>query len=473
MPFDSSGPGAIVDVRRIKPITAEWVGDATAGSNANLQTFADARRFLRAKVADVTARNTLTSPQDGDLVLVLNNGQGQTQLDRYYGSTATWATVAVEGGSGGGGSSASPAFKDPVRVATAAALPSNSRAGNVLSASANGALAAIDGVSLSVGDRLLVKNEATGANNGIYTVTSLGGASATWSLTRATDADSDAEMPSGVLVAATEGTANGDTLWQLGTNATITLNTTALAWVRVGANADTLSGASSATAATASTVALRGSDGTLKASNHASLGAAGGAGTAIVADAGGKVPPAAGTEAATASTVPVRGSDGTLKASNHASIGAAGAAGTLVALDASGKVPAAAIPAQASSLDRFIAIGDLASILGTATGGRIIDYVFVPVGFTISAIDVLCPDSPSSGTITIDILRATTTGGAFASLYTGVNTKPSLTCAGSASFATFTGSNLPDTTSIASGSVLAVKITAAPLGAHDLYVTIR
>lgn len=471
MPFDSSGPGAIVDVRRIKPITAEWVGDATAGSNANLQSFADARRFLRAKVADVTARNTLTSPQDGDLVLVLNNGQGQTQLDRYYSSTSTWATVAVEGGGGGGGGSTSPAFKTPVRVATAAALATNSRASNVLSASANGALAAVDGVTLSVGDRLLVKNEATGANNGIYTVTTLGGAGSTWSLTRADDADSDAELPPGTLVAISEGTANGDTLWQLATNATITINTTALTWVRVGANADTLSGASSATAATASTVALRGSDGTLKASNHASLGAAGGAGTAIVADAGGKVPPAAGTEAATASTVPVRGSDGTLKASNHASIGAAGAAGAVVALDSGGKVPSAALPAT-GGLSRLVAVGDLALIAATEEGGAIIDYVLVTSDLTISAIDLLCPESPSSGAITIDVLRATTSGGAFSSIYTS-NTKPSLTCAGNASFATFTGSNLPNTTSIAAGSVLAVKLTAAPTGAQDLYVTIR
>ena len=66
--------------------------------------------------------------------------------------------------------------KRSVRAATTAALAANSRTGNVITASANGAIAAQDGVSLAVGNRLLVKNEALGANNGIYLVTSLGSA---------------------------------------------------------------------------------------------------------------------------------------------------------------------------------------------------------------------------------------------------------------------------------------------------------
>jgi hypothetical protein len=118
--------------------------------------------------------------------------------------------------------------KANARVATTAALASNTRSGNVLTASANGALASIDGVSLSVSDRLLVKNEATGANNGIYTVTSLGSGGTPWSLTRAIDADSSADVTSGLYVFATEGTTNNKTGWLLTTADPITLNTTAL-----------------------------------------------------------------------------------------------------------------------------------------------------------------------------------------------------------------------------------------------------
>lgn len=125
------------------------------------------------------------------------------------------------------------------------------------------------------------------------------------------------------------------------------------------------------------------------------------------------------------------------------------------------------------SLRRFVAIGDLASIVGSANPpgtGRIIDYLILPAAHTISAIDILCPDAATSGTITIDILRATVSGGSFTSLYSS-NPKPTLTCAGGVSFVT--SSNLPDTTILAAGTVLAVELESAPLGCHDLYVSIR
>lgn len=62
----------------------------------------------------------------------------------------------------------------PVRLATVAALPTNTVTADLMTASATGALANIDGTAAAVGDRVLVKNETTIANNGIYTVTTLG-----------------------------------------------------------------------------------------------------------------------------------------------------------------------------------------------------------------------------------------------------------------------------------------------------------
>jgi len=125
--------------------------------------------------------------------------------------------------------------KDSVRVATAAALPANTRAGNILTASANGALngTGIDSVvTLALNDRVLVKDEATGANNGIYFISDLGSAGTPWTLTRATDADTSAEVTAGMFVFAEEGTANQDTGWVLSTDNPITLNTTALTFVQ-------------------------------------------------------------------------------------------------------------------------------------------------------------------------------------------------------------------------------------------------
>lgn len=119
------------------------------------------------------------------------------------------------------------------RAATTAALAANTRTGNILNADANGALAAIDGVTLALGDRLLVKNEATGANRGIYRVTALGGVSAKWQLTRSADGDASADVQGGQTWYIQEGTVNGGSQWALTTTGVITLNTTALVFSRI------------------------------------------------------------------------------------------------------------------------------------------------------------------------------------------------------------------------------------------------
>lgn len=120
------------------------------------------------------------------------------------------------------------AYKAPVRAGTAAALPANTRTGNVLTASANGVLAAVDTVTLIVGDRVLVQNEAAGANNGIYDVTSVGSAGTPWVMTRSADADVSAEVTAGMYTFVTAGTANINKGFSLLTANPITLNTTAL-----------------------------------------------------------------------------------------------------------------------------------------------------------------------------------------------------------------------------------------------------
>lgn len=91
-----------------------------------------------------------------------------------------------------------------------------------------------DGVLLAVNDRVLV-SQAGGddvtadADNGIYYVSQLGDAgSNSFTLTRATDADQNAEVTAGMFVFVTEGTVAGDTGWALVTNDPITVDTTAL-----------------------------------------------------------------------------------------------------------------------------------------------------------------------------------------------------------------------------------------------------
>jgi hypothetical protein len=133
--------------------------------------------------------------------------------------------------------------KASCRGATTAALPANTRTGNVLTASANGALPAQDGVTLVLNDRILVKNEATGANNGLYYVSQVGDAGTPWTLTRVSDADSDAEVTAGMYTFVEEGTTNADTGWVLTTNNPVALNTTALAFTQFTGAGEIIAGA--------------------------------------------------------------------------------------------------------------------------------------------------------------------------------------------------------------------------------------
>lgn len=83
----------------------------------------------------------------------------------------------------------------------------------------------IDGVSVAAGDRVLVKNQATASENGLYVV-----AAGAWS--RATDADEPAELNAGTFVFVEEGSANADTGWVVSTNNPVVIGTDAMAWTQ-------------------------------------------------------------------------------------------------------------------------------------------------------------------------------------------------------------------------------------------------
>lgn len=94
--------------------------------------------------------------------------------------------------------------KTPVRAATTANIASL----------AGGAPNTLDGVTLAASDRILVKDQTTASQNGLYVVTTLGtGANGTW--TRATDADGVGEFYGGMLVIIQEGTLYADTVWEI------------------------------------------------------------------------------------------------------------------------------------------------------------------------------------------------------------------------------------------------------------------
>jgi hypothetical protein len=156
------------------------------------------------KLGDATSEATASK-------LVIRDASGQakfgTPTDDAHAATKGYVDAARSGLD----------VKQSVRVATTAPI-------NLASDLENGDV--IDGVTLATGDRVLVKNQSSGAENGIYVVVGSGAAS------RATDADSSAEVTTGMFTFVSEGTVNADSGWVLTTNDTITLGTTALSFAQ-------------------------------------------------------------------------------------------------------------------------------------------------------------------------------------------------------------------------------------------------
>ena len=126
------------------------------------------------------------------------------------------------------------------RVATTAALTAtysngSSGVGATLTNSGTKSAITIDGVALSANDRVLVKNQATAAQNGIYTVTTVGSGSVNWVLTRATDFNtaSGTGVVEGAFTVIEEGTSNAGTFWIETGAGPFTIGTTAITFTQL------------------------------------------------------------------------------------------------------------------------------------------------------------------------------------------------------------------------------------------------
>lgn len=127
-------------------------------------------------------------------------------------------------------------WKDAVRVATTVALAATyangtAGVGATLTATAVGAVV-IDGVALAVGDRVLVKNQASASQNGLYGVTNAGSASATWMLTRLTYSDHSLEL-AGAVTTVDQGATNGGRTFKTTFKATDTIGSSACEWAEM------------------------------------------------------------------------------------------------------------------------------------------------------------------------------------------------------------------------------------------------
>lgn len=121
---------------------------------------------------------------------------------------------------------------NPIQGVTAASTGDypGTMVANVYTITATGALS-MDGQSPANGTRVLLKNQSTQANNGVYTVTTAGSVGVSPVLTRASDYNTAAEVNAGDLVPVINGTVNGTTSW-LQSSTVTTLNTDALVFTQ-------------------------------------------------------------------------------------------------------------------------------------------------------------------------------------------------------------------------------------------------
>jgi len=128
-------------------------------------------------------------------------------------------------------------LKESSHAATTANLSSaydngSSGVGATLTNNSTQAALTVDGQLMVAAERLLVKDQTAGLQNGIYTVTTVGDGSTNWVLTRATDFDGSPsnEVDSGAFTFVETGTVNADSGWVVTTDGTITIGTTAISF---------------------------------------------------------------------------------------------------------------------------------------------------------------------------------------------------------------------------------------------------
>lgn len=118
--------------------------------------------------------------------------------------------------------------KESVRMRTTA---------NITIASPGNTAANFDGVTPVVGNRVLLTNQTTASENGIYIWNG-----AAVAMTRSTDADTSTDVNAGMYMFIEEGTTSADTGWVLTTNDPITLGTTALTFTQFNGAASIVAG---------------------------------------------------------------------------------------------------------------------------------------------------------------------------------------------------------------------------------------
>ena len=192
-------------------------------------TITDLNGLTSVDVDNITLdANTISTTNSNGNLILSPNGTGSVTVPSGYESRSGFGDDSLVNKSYVDAVANGLDVKASVKVATTANLAATYNNGNgTLTASSNGAIS-VDGVTLSVNDRVLVKDQTTQTQNGFYKVTATGSGGAAFVLTRTPDADAASELTGGAFTFVEEGTANADNGYVLTTNGTPTLGTTAI-----------------------------------------------------------------------------------------------------------------------------------------------------------------------------------------------------------------------------------------------------
>ena len=162
--------------------------------------------------------NTISSTNSNGNVTIDPNGTGTVDLNSSRITSVSDPTGAQDAATKAyvDATKSGLDVKDSVRIGTTAALSTStysngsSGVGATITCDSNEGINDSDGLGQSVTliatNRVLVMNQGTAAQNGIYTVTTVGSGTAAWVLTRATDADIASEITGGTFTFVEEGT---------------------------------------------------------------------------------------------------------------------------------------------------------------------------------------------------------------------------------------------------------------------------
>lgn len=211
-PITTTGTLAVTLSGTALPVANGGTGITSFGTGIATFLGTPSSANLAAAITDETGTGALVFANTPTLVTAILGSSTATTQAPADNSTKVATTAYVDAAVLGQN------FKEAAKYATTTALPAStysngaSGVGATLTEVGLGAVS-IDGNTPSVGDRILVKNQASTFQNGIYTVTVVGNVGVAFVLTRATDANQTSEYRTGDSLFVTSGTANGSTTW--------------------------------------------------------------------------------------------------------------------------------------------------------------------------------------------------------------------------------------------------------------------